>query len=96
VGSGIYLAHNSAKLKIFNLPTSIQLLRCDPLGVSTEPCDPVPSDPLVGGERTFGSLCTDQRSDVGVDTKRRLVRRAAVSSVRSSSVGLCAPIFTFC
>ena len=26
-GSGIYLAHNSAKLKIFNLPTSIQLLR---------------------------------------------------------------------
>jgi len=48
VWPGIHLAHNSAKLKIFNLPKHIQLLRFG-LSASTVPLGPVPSDPLVGG-----------------------------------------------
>jgi hypothetical protein len=60
---GMHLAHNSAKLKIFNLPKHIQLLRFG-LSARADLSVYLPSDPLVGGW-----LPTDQRSDGGPDTK---------------------------
>jgi hypothetical protein len=48
VWPGMHLAHNSAKLKTFNLPKHIQLLRFRPCGLDRA-YGPVPSDPLVGG-----------------------------------------------
>jgi len=44
---GMHLAHNSAKLKIFNLPKHIQLLRWG-LAASADQVGRLPSDPLVG------------------------------------------------
>jgi hypothetical protein len=58
----MHLAHNSAKLKIFNLPKHIQLLRWG-LAASAGQVGRLPSDPLVG--ELF--WLTDQRSD-GVQT----------------------------
>ena len=90
-----YLVHNSAKLKILQSADIYPVVKVRPLaGSRRNLADPVPSDPLVGGERTCGSLCTDQRSDVGVDTKRRLVRRAAVSSVCARARWGCAPRYS--
>jgi hypothetical protein len=70
-GPGIYLAHNSAKLKIFNLPTSIQLLRCGPLrGLDGTLWIPSPairwsvgSEPAVRFARIRGTmLCMDENN----------------------------------
>jgi hypothetical protein len=69
---GMHLVHNSAKLKIFNLPKHIQLLRWG-LSASAGQVGRLPSDPLVGELLWL----TDQRSDGGPDTKRRLDRRRA-------------------
>jgi len=44
---GMHLAHNSAKLKIFNLPKHIQLLRWG-LAASASQDGRLSSDPLVG------------------------------------------------
>ena len=65
---GMHLAHNSAKLKIFNLPKHIQLLRLG-LAASAGHMGRLPSDPLVGELLWL----TDQRSDEGPDIKRRCV-----------------------
>ena len=94
-GPGIYLAHNSAKLKIFNLPTSIQLLRCGPLrGLDGTLWIPSPairwsvgSEPAVRFARIRGAMSIDTKT-----TAR--FRRAAVSTALALElVGLHAPIF---
>ena len=88
----MHLAHNSAKLKIFNLPNTIQLLRFG-LSASTGPSRAPP--PAI---RWSVGLCpTDQRSDVGSDTKRRLdlAEPPYRQRLRSSSLGLHAPLFSF-
>jgi hypothetical protein len=67
VWPGIHLAHNSAKLKILQSAETYPVVKVLGLAATTGSCDPVSSDPLVGG-----SIPTDQRSDVGPDTKQEL------------------------
>jgi hypothetical protein len=99
---GIHLAHNSAKLKIFNLPKHIQLLRFgnEPAVHFGETCrfrrcdlfGPFPSDPLVGG-----LLPTDQGSDGGLDTKTttRSCRAAVFTALALELVGAFRPDIQF-
>ena len=91
-GPGIHLAHNSAKLKIFNLPKLYPVVKvlertCGSLwrnlAVSLRPSVSVRSPAIrwsVGETLRFHvSHPTDQRSDVGIDRKTAArSRRAAV------------------
>jgi hypothetical protein len=45
----MHLAHNSAKLKIFNLPKHYPVVKVRPFGLDETLTGPVSSDPLVGG-----------------------------------------------
>ena len=89
---GMHLAHNSAKLKIFNLPKHYPVVKVRPLGLDGTLAAPAPSDPLVGG-----AIPTDQRSDVGPDTKTTArSRRAAVSTALALElVGALRPVIQF-
>ena len=53
-GSGMHLAHNSAKLKIFNLPKHYPVVKVLASRPGTN-LSPFPSDPLVGGSISHGS-----------------------------------------
>ena len=98
-GSGIYLAHNSAKLKIFNLPTSIQLLRfganlrfalAKPHGFAVAR-SPVRCQRSAG--RWVCSHGSEERCCIDTKTTARFCRAAVFTALRSSSVGLRAPLF---
>jgi hypothetical protein len=83
--------HNSAKLKIFNLPKHYPVVKVRPCG----PGGLAAPGPAIRWSVSFQP--TDQRSDGGSDTERRLdLRRAAVqhSAMRSSSLGRLAPVFS--
>ena len=73
---GIIFLDYSAKSKIFNLPNTFQLLRCDPPRQERvprrRPKPPSPSGPLVGG------LPADGRARI----------RGSMTGVRSASVQL--------
>jgi hypothetical protein len=48
-GPGIYLAHNSAKLKTFNLPKHYPVVKVRAFQPGKTLSSPASSDPLVGG-----------------------------------------------
>jgi hypothetical protein len=93
VRSGMHLAHNSAKLKIFNLPKQYPVVKVRPFGHGR------PSRSAGPAIRWSVSLrLTDQGSDGGPDTERRPDhRRAAVSNsaMRLELVGASGPAIQF-
>ena len=89
--SGMHLAHNSAKLKIFNLPKQYPVVKVRPCGHGRPFRSAGPAIRWSVSHRL-----TDQRSDGGPDTERRPdLRRAAVSTALcvSSLLGRLAPLF---
>ena len=88
---GMHLAHNSAKLKIFNLPKHYPVVKVRPCGLDRSR-GTGPSDPLVGelmGPRIRGAVSVQTPNDGSIVPSRR------VNSDRvSSSLGHLAPIFS--
>ena len=79
---GIHLAHNSAKLKIFNLPKLYPVVKVRPCGPGRiHSCRP--SDPLVGGH-THGS---EERWRLGRSLRPEDLRLAVARQQTSSRLG---------
>ena len=97
-GSGMHLAHNSAKLKIFNLPKHIQLLRFGALrqvalvGSATSRL-PFSSDPLVGGSTVAHG--SEERCRWTRKRRLDLAEPPFSQRLRSSSVGASGPDIQF-